>query len=108
MNNNYLIPANSKKSMMHFSIFTTGDLILFGVGIGVSLLLLMLLPKSNLLSAILAIMPGCICAFLVIPVPNYHNIRTAIRIVWEFYTTRQRFIWKGWCYNNGEDETNKK
>ena len=21
---------------------------------------------------------------------------------WEFYTTRQRYVWKGWCFDNGE------
>ena len=108
MNNTYLIPANSKKGLLHFSNFNTTDLIIFASGIVISILSFMIFPIGKLSVALLAIAPGCICAFLVIPIPYYHNIRTAIRIVWEFYTTRQRFIWKGWCYNNGEDETNKK
>lgn len=108
MHNTYLIPANSKKGLLHFSNFNTSDLILFATGISISILLFMIFPISKLSVALLAIAPGCICAFLVIPIPNYHNIRTAIKIVWEFYTTRQRFIWKGWCYNNGEEKTSKK
>ena len=104
--NNYLIPANSKKSMMYFSMFTLGDLILFGIGASVSLLLLMILPIEQIFFAVIALAPGLICAGLVIPIPNYHNVRTVIRLAWEFYTTRQRYVWKGWCYKDGQ--TNKK
>ena len=99
----YLIPANSKKSMLIFGVFNTFDLILFSIGVGVSLLLLMLLPVDELVWAIIAIMPGCICAFLTLPIPNYHNVLTFIKIAFEFYTTRQRFVWKGWCFNYGDE-----
>jgi len=98
----YLIPANSKKSMLIFGLFNQFDLILFGTGLGVSLLLLMILPVDELLWAIIAIIPGSVTAFLVMPVPNYHNVRTFIKIAIEFYTKRQQFIWKGWCFNDGE------
>lgn len=104
---NYLIPANSKKSMMIFGMFTVADLILFGIGASVSLLLLFILPIEQLLFAVIAIAPGLVCAFLVVPIPNYHNVRTIIRLAWEFYTTRQKYIWRGWCYKDGE-EGNKK
>ena len=105
--NSYLIPANSKKSMLKFGLFNNVDLMFLIPGIVVSLLLLMILPIDKLSMALIAIAPGCICGFLVMPVPNYHNVRTAIRIAWEFYTTRQKYIWKGWCFDNGE-ETDKK
>lgn len=102
MNNSYLIPANSKKSMLKFGVFNDFDLILFGSGIGISMLLMMILPVDSILIAILAILPGAICGFLVIPVPNYHNVRTVIKNAWEFFTTRQRYIWRGWCFEDGE------
>ena len=105
--NDYLIPANSKKSMMIFGMFTVADLILFSVGGTISLILMFALPIDSLLFALIALAPGLICAFLVIPVPNYHNVRTIIRLAWEFYTTRQRYIWRGWCYKDGE-KGNKK
>lgn len=101
--NNYLIPANSKKSMLIFGVFNQFDLILFLIGLGISLLLLMILPVDELLFAIIAITPGCICAFLVMPIPNYHNVMTFIRIAFQFYTTRQHFVWRGWCFSNGKD-----
>ena len=104
--NSYLIPANSKKSMLIFGAFNTVDLIIFGCGIGISFLLMMFLPIDNFWIAILAITPGLICGFLVLPIPNYHNVLTMIKSLIEFYTTRQKFVWKGWCVNDGEN--NKK
>lgn len=96
----YLIPANSKKSMLIFGIFNKTDLILFGLGVGASLLLLMLLPVDELKYAIMALVPGVTTGVLVIPIPNYHNIRTIIGLAYTFYTTRQQYIWKGWCFLN--------
>jgi hypothetical protein len=104
----YLIPANSKKSMLIFGLFNKFDLILFGSGIAISLLLLLILPVDQLLFAIIALSPGVITGVLVIPIPNYHNIRTIIGLAYEFYTTRQQFIWKGWCFEDGEDKNSKK
>ncbi len=107
MNQQFLIPANSKKSMLKFGLFNDVDLWLFIIGIGISLFLLMILPVDQLLYAIIAISPGCICGFLVLPIPNYHNVRTFIRIAFEFYTTRQHFVWKGWCFNSGKFDDEK-
>ena len=106
MENSYLIPANSKKSMLIFGFFNTVDMIIFCCGIGFSFLLLMFMPVEEFWAAILAILPGFISVFLVFPIPNYHNVRTEIINAWNFYTTRQRYIWKGWCFEDGE--TNKK
>ena len=104
MNNIYLIPANSKKSMMIFGMFYPFDLILFGTGIAITLLLLMVLPLDTLLISIIAISPGLITGLLVFPIPNYHNTLTVIIDVWNFLTTRQKFIWKGWCVTNGKSD----
>ena len=104
MDKSYLIPANSKKSILIFGLFTGSDLAIAAVGIGLSLILMMTLPVGTFWVAILSILPGFIAAFLVFPVPNYHNIRTIIRNACEFYTTRQKYIWKGWCFDNGETD----
>lgn len=103
----YLIPANSKKSLLIFSRFTVVDLWVFAAGIVASFVLLLALPVEELLFAIIAIAPGCICSFLVFPIPNYHNVMTFIKIAFTFYTTRQRFIWRGWCFSSGEKEGEK-
>ena len=102
----FLIPANSKKSMLIFGVFTTFDLILFAVGIGVTLLMLVIISPNTLFTAILDLLPAVLCGFLVLPIPNYHNIRVVIQELYRFYTTRQRFIWKGWCVRDefGEEK----
>lgn len=97
MNNMYLIPANSKKSMMIFGMFYTFDLILFGSGVGITFILLIVLPLSSLVMSIIAIAPALITGLLVFPIPNYHNTLTVLMELWEFYTTRQKYVWKGWC-----------
>ena len=101
---NYLIPANTKKSLLFFGLFNKFDLILFGSGVGVSLLLLVALPIENLPIALLAIAPGVITLFLVFPIPYYHNVLTVLKNVITFYTTRQEFVWKGWCVKDGKTD----
>ncbi|MEI3508835.1 MAG: hypothetical protein V8R01_07060 [Bacilli bacterium] len=104
----YLIPANSKKSILIFGVFTTYDLILFGTGSGITILLLLLVNPTSLLGAVIDLAPAVVTGFLVLPIPHYHNIRTVIKDVYRFYTTRQRFIWKGWCVADGLKETKQK
>lgn len=99
---NYLIPANSKKSMLIFGLFNTFDAILFGCGIAVTLILLLILSPDNLVNAVIDILPVGITGLLVFPIPNYHNMMTVIGNIWTFYTTKQRFVWKGWCFEHGE------
>ena len=82
MNDMYLIPANSKRSMLIFGMFYTFDLILVGTGIGITLLLLMILPLDSLIVSIIAIAPGLITGLLVFPIPNYHNTLTVLIEVW--------------------------
>ncbi|MDD2377209.1 MAG: hypothetical protein PHD10_00745 [Bacilli bacterium] len=109
MNNDYLIPANSKKSMLILGLFTKLDLIIFGIGLGITMILLIALPVEHLTWALIAIAPGLIAGFLVLPVPSYHNMRVLLSSAFTFFTTRQRFIWKGWCVLDGsEQETGKK
>ena len=104
MENDYLIPANTKRSMLILGVFTKFDLILFSVGLLITMILLVSLPLNNLVVTFIALAPGLIAGFLVLPVPNYHNIRTIIKSIFVFYTTRQKFVWKGWCFVNGEEE----
>ena len=100
--NGYLVPANAKKGTLIFNIFRPFDLLLFSIGVAVSLIALAIVPSSNIIAVTIAIIPGCVCGLLVFPIPNYHNVRTVIKNAWIFYTTRQKYIWKGWCLNDGE------
>ena len=96
----YLIPANAKKGTLIFNLFRPIDLIIFGSGVFVTLLLLAFTNSTNdkLWILILKLIPAGICALLVLPIPNYHNTLCAIQSIISFYTERRRFLWKGWCF----------
>ena len=105
--NSFLIPANTKKSQLIFGLFNKFDMALLGTGVGISLLMMMILNISDLKWALLAIAPGMVSAFLVFPIPNYHNVITVIKNIIVFYTTRQNYVWKGWCVRDGEEDSDK-
>ena len=98
--NQYLIPANSKKSMLIFGLFTKFDLILVSSGTAISVLALMIFRPEVLSLAIICLLPMLVCAFLVIPIFNYHNVLTLIREIIDFYYSRRNYKWKGWCYKD--------
>ena len=103
--NGYLIPANTKRGTLIFNIFRPFDLILFLSGVAVSLITLMWVPTSNLVAVTFAILPAAICTLLILPVANYHNVLCAICSIYNFYTKRRRYVWKGWCsYEKFKDE----
>ena len=97
---NYLIPANAKKGTLIFGMFTKFDLVLFGIGILVSVLLLISISPETLKAAIICLLPLFISAFLVVPIPNYHNVLTLIREIIDFFYGRRNYKWEGWCYKN--------
>ena len=101
---NYLIPANSKKSMLILSFFNLTDLIIFGTGITLTFIMLMVAGANDVTTAILVLLPALFCAFLVVPVPHHHNIRTLIGNIYTYYTTRRTYFWKGWCIRYGAKE----
>lgn len=103
MNGNYLIPSNAKKSLMIFGLFYPIDLIIFLTGVGISLILMISLPIADTKFAVMSILPGCVTGLLVFPIPNYHNVMNVIHSTWVFLTTRQKFIWKGWCAFDGKE-----
>lgn len=103
--NNYLIPANAKRGRLIFGLFREIDLAIFLTGAITTFVLLLALPvDGNMTIAIIAIAPVLICSFLVAPVPNYHNVLTFLVEMYNFFTTRQKFIWKGWCFLDDTSE----
>ena len=103
-NNLNLIPANSKKSMLILGIFNPTDLIIFITGIAITFLLLLILGANTLKNAIIILIPALIASFLIVPIPNQHNIRTFIINVYNFYSKSREYHWRGWCMKNGEDK----
>lgn len=104
MNDNYLIPANSKKSMLILGFFTPVDLIIFSTGCAITLIMLFIFNnKVELGELILFLVPALVTSFLVMPVPYYHNILQLLTNIFTFVFGRKRFYWKGWCINNGKE-----
>ena len=83
-------------------------MVLFLVGVGISMILMITLNISDFKLAIISILPGCICGLLVFPVPYYHNVLTVIKESIEFLTQRQKFIWKGWCVTSEIEKEKQK
>ena len=104
MYDQYLIPANTKKGKLILGLFRPFDLALFGSGILVTIMLLAFLPLNSTALTIILLSPAFICAFLVMPVPYYHNMLNIIVELYEFLTTRQTYRWKGWCWKSGKDK----
>lgn len=103
--NGYLIPANSKKSLLIFGLFNLFDLIMFGVGLAITFLMLLIFDLETIGTVVIVLAPACITGFLVMPVPNYHNIFTVLQNAIMFLTNNQKYTWKGWCFL---DEKEKK
>ena len=101
MYDQYLIPANTKRGQLILGWFRPFDLALFSSGVLISLLLLAFLQFDDVISVIIGLSPAFITGFLVMPVPNYHNMLNIIVEAYDFLTTRQRYEWKGWCYKSG-------
>ena len=105
MNNNlYLIPANSKRSMLIFGVFRDVDLILFGTGIFISLILLFAIPGDSIKEVLIKLSPLCISGFLVVPLGYYHNVLCFFIDVYLFFMNRRVYLWKGWCASDGAKE----
>lgn len=103
MGGDYLIPANSKKSQLILGFFNVIDLIIFGTGVILTLGLLLAVRSSNIYLTILILAPALISAFLVMPVPNYHNMFTLLNNIYNYYSKRRKYYWRGWCVDHGKD-----
>jgi hypothetical protein len=106
-NNTYLIPANSKKSMLILGFFNPTDLFIFGGGCIVTVTLMLTMNTQVIKNIPFILAPALICGFLVVPLPNQHNVRTFIKNVYEYFTNRRRYFWKGWCNSYGQENRNK-
>ncbi len=102
--NNYLIPANSKKSQLILGFFTPLDLMLFSSGVGLTILLLMIIKTASMIEMLLILLPALVTGLLVTPVPYYHNVLQFIINVLEFIFNPRRYYWRGWCVRYDSDD----
>lgn len=103
MDGQFMIPANTKKSQLIFNIFRTTDLILFGTGASLTLILLFIFKGNTLIELFIKLTPVSVTGILVMPVPYYHNVLVFLQEVIKFYNNRRVYIWKGWCATHGEE-----
>ena len=99
MNNQFLIPANTKRGQLIFSIFRPIDLAILLTGVSITFILLIILSNIDAESwlKILAVFPGLIAVGLVIPIANYHNVLVAIGEIINYYSNNRNYKWRGWC-----------
>ncbi len=111
MNNQFLIPANTKRGQLILSIFRPIDLGIFLTGVITTFALMLLLSSLGVEGwwNILAIFPGLIAIGLVVPIPNYHNVMVCIGEIISFYSNNRNYKWRGWCavYESEREERAK-
>ena len=101
----YLVPANTKKSLLIFGMLRPIDAIILGVGILISVILLIIFSNSGTTTLLISCIPMLISLILVLPIPNYHNTLVALQSLIRFYNERRNYIWKGWCiYDEFKDK----
>ncbi len=100
----YLVPANTKKSLLIFNMLRPFDAILLAVGIAISVGLLIAFGNGPTWLMMIGCIPMLVALILVMPIPNYHNTLVAIQSIMRYYNERRNYIWKGWCvYNEFKD-----
>ena len=102
--NSYLIPANTKSGKLILGMFRPFDLMLFGIGIIITILFMIILPLESTIVTIIVLLPALITGFLVVPVPYYHNMLNVITELIEFLTNQRNYKWKGWCVVRERDK----
>ena len=100
--NQFLLLSNTKKSKLILGFFTLIDLIVFGTGCLITIILLFVFQSMSFQVALLVLLPAVIGAFLVAPVPNYHNVMQLLTNIILFVLNRKRYYWKGWCMYDGK------
>lgn len=95
--NGYLVPANTKKAMLILGMLRPIDAMILGVGVGISIIFLLIFQNASTWILIVACLPMLISLILVLPIPNYHNTLVALQSIMRFYNERRKYIWRGWC-----------
>ena len=104
MEQQYFIPANAKRGNLIFNLFRPIDLGITIAGGILSFLLFFAIKGSSLMILLIKLSPFLIAVFLVLPVPNYHNMLVLMREVLNFFLNRRIYLWKGWCVTSESSE----
>lgn len=102
--NQYLVPANSKKSKLIVGFFTPKDLVVCLIGGLLTLTMLVVFKDPPFWLMILSILPLATAAALVFPIPNYHNVMQLLTNIFNYMVGRKKYYWKGWCVRYDTDK----
>ena len=102
--NQYLIPANSKRSMLILGLFTPVDMIIVAIGGTITVALLMVINAETLQDIGIILTPLLISAAMVSPVPNHRNVWNLTANIYGYFSKRRTYYWKGWCMTHVEEE----
>ena len=83
--NQFLIAANSKRAQLILNVFRPIDLGIAVTGALITFILFLAIQPEELATAIIVLAPVLVCAFLVLPIPNYHNVLCVLINVYNFY-----------------------
>lgn len=102
----YLVPANTKKSVLIFGFMKGIDACIAAGGLLASVIGLVAIgDRNSTLLTIIVCLPGVIAGLLILPIPNYHNTRVALLSIIRYYRERRNYIWRGWCiYDEYRDD----
>ena len=104
----FIIPANSKKSQLILSYFTLSDIIILGTGVITSIVSFIIAKGASFVVMILLALPALIAAFLVLPLPPYyHNVRKFISNMNRYIFGVKKYYWRGWCASYGDKSRSK-
>lgn len=96
--NGYLVPANAKRGTLILNVFRPFDIIMFGTGLIVTLLLLVLIPSDQTIMILVSCLPAGITGLLVVPIPNYHNVLCILQNIYNYlFVDVNELKWRGWC-----------
>ena len=102
--NQYLIPANSKRSMMILGLFEPIDLIIFGIGALITLILMFVINDVETIKSVAIILtPAGIGMVMVLPIPNHRNVWNFTANVYTYFSSQRNYRWRGWCVIDGEE-----
>lgn len=105
MKSNFLIPANSKRSMLILGVFSPIDLAIFSTGAVLTIILMLSFHAATIQDVFMILTPLIISTIMVLPVPNHRNMWQLTANVYQYLSNRRTYFWRGWCVIN--DEENK-
>ena len=97
MNNQYLVPANTKRGQLIASMFRPVDLGILITGVLITFTILFILSDAASWIKLVGIFPGLVAVGLVVPIPNYHNVLVCIGEIINYYSNNRNYKWRGWC-----------